>query len=120
EHFKLTQPETIEQYREYQFTLLQNMDEFRSSLLEEHSIALRTKPGVGYEVLPPAEQTKYAVDVGMRRVRRELRWMATHLVNVDHSKLTSDQRKENADAMARAAMLKSMFRKAQRIEVGEQ
>jgi hypothetical protein len=120
EHFRLDEPKTVEDYKRHQFAFLQNMDAFRECLLEAYSIALRSRPGQGYEIVAPEQQTAYAVEQGMRRVKRELNWMADHLVNVDHSKLTNDQRKQNADALARAAMMKQMFRKAKRTEMSQQ
>lgn len=109
--FGLREPTTIEDYERFQFAFLRQFDELRAELLEEHRIALRTLHGeASYQVVPPAQQTDLAMADGMRELRRSMRKMARTVAFVRHEELTDAQRKANADAQAKVAMLASMIR----------
>lgn len=120
ENFGLKEPTGIEEYKAMQFELLQAMTAFREALLESHQIALKSVPGKGYEVVAAKDQTKFALTTGIASVKREMAKMASILLNVDHAQLTVDERRENADALAKAAMMRSMFTKAVRLKLPKQ
>lgn len=111
ELFELKEPTTVEQYKQNQLLFLSEMDRLKDALLTQAQVALRAVPGEGYEVVRPEDQTKYGINQGMKRIAKDIRWMAKTVANVDTSKLTTDQRKENADGLARIAMLSSMKKK---------
>jgi hypothetical protein len=46
----------------------------------------------------------------MNRVNKELRHMVKKMVHVNHDALTSDEAKANANALAKASMLRVMVR----------
>lgn len=111
ELFGLRKPVTAAEQERYQLDFMQHFNELREELLEEHRIALRTIFGEGaYEVVPPADQTELAVKDGMRDLKRSMRKMTRTLAFVRHEELTDEQRKQNADAQAKAAMLAGMIR----------
>jgi hypothetical protein len=109
--FGLRQPETAEQQERFQLDFMQQFAELREELLEEHRIALRTMYGErSYEVVPPAQQTDLALGDGMRDLKRSVRKMTRTLAFIRHEELTDEQRRANADAQAKAAMLAGMVR----------
>jgi hypothetical protein len=110
--FGLKTPITAADQQKYQLDFMAQYIPLRDELLEEHRIALRTLRGdSAYQVLPPAQQTDYAMQEGMRDLSRTMRRMAKTVAYVRHEELTDDQRKANADAQAKVAMLAGMVRK---------
>jgi hypothetical protein len=93
---------------------LDQMNEFRKALLTEHQIDLTTKPGVGYEVTPPEKQSERAYEDGVSDIRRGMRKMLQRVTNVNYMMLTAEQRKENADTIAKASMLVTAIKTARR------
>lgn len=111
ELFGLRRPVTAQDQERFQLEFMQHFNELRDELLEEHRIALRTMFGEGaYEVVPPGDQTELAMKDGMRDLRRSMRKMTRTLAFVRHEELTDEQRRQNADAQAKAAMLAGMIR----------
>lgn len=88
-----------------QFAYLAGMDKIRDALLSEYQIALRSVRGVGYEVVPPYEQTQWAEDAASAEMKKILGTARDRLTNVNAAKLTADQRLENANALARLSMM---------------
>lgn len=112
ELFGLRKPVTAQDQERFQLEFFQQFSELRDELLEEHRVALRTMYGErAYEVVPPGEQTDLAVADGMRDLKRAMRKMTRTLAFVRHEELTDEQRRANADAQAKAAMLAGMVRK---------
>lgn len=110
----LKRPQSIEEFERFQFDFMSQFGALRDELLEEHRLALRTMYGeASYQVVPPAEQTELAVTDGLKEMRRAARKMARTLAFVRHEALTDAQRKQNADAQAKAAMLAGMIRNPQ-------
>lgn len=114
----LSMPEptgTAEEYKAWALARMQQLDALSQWLLETHNMCLASVHGQGYRIVQPHEQTEYAQETGMKLVRRELGKMARRLYYVDRSKLTHEQARVNADAMARAAFLKQQIGKAERL-----
>ena len=110
--FGLAEPVTAADQQKFQLDYMAQMIPLRDELLEEHRIALRTMHGESaYEVLPPQQQTDYAMKEGQRELARAIRRMAKTVAYVRHEELTDEQRRANADAQARIAMLAGMMRK---------
>ena len=86
----------------------------REYLHVEKQIALATIRGYGYRVIPPADQTKWAENEGMDDIKAAARKLGVRLANVDLTELKDEQRKENADALARLSMLRGMVRQIAR------
>ncbi len=88
---------------------------FQDSLLSDCNIDLATVPGVGYKITPPAEQTGDAYRDGMNDIRKGMRKMGRRLVHVDTTALTDEQRRENANALAKLSMLQTMRSRVSRL-----
>jgi len=109
--FGLKTPQTAAEQERFQLDFMRQFLELRDELLEEHRLALRTMHGESsYQVIPPMEQTDHAMGEGLRDMRRAARRMARTLAFVRHEQLTDEERRKNADAQAKAAMLAGMIR----------
>jgi hypothetical protein len=109
--FSLRDPVTAAEQERFQLDFMRQFTELREELLEEHRIALRTLHGErAYQVVPPADQTDLAMSEGLKEMRRAARRMARTLAFVRHEELTDEERRRNADAQAKAAMLAGMIR----------
>ncbi len=114
--FRLVKPETgsFDEFESWKLKRL--IDALACYLLEERNICLRNLQGRGYEVVRPADQTKFAMDHGIKKLRGELRKMGRRLTYLDRTGLTHEQARENADALARLAWLQQQARKSARIK----
>lgn len=109
--FGLKKPETAQEQERYQLAFMRQFQSLRDELLEEHRLALRTMYGeASYQVVPPNEQTDLAMTEGLREMKLAARKMARTLAFVRHEELTDEERRKNADAQAKAAMLAGMIR----------
>jgi hypothetical protein len=78
------------------------------ALLSDHQVALSNVKGVGYQIVRPPEQTAWAEDQGDAELKKALRKRRDRLVNVNMTSLTQDERRQNADALARLGALAGM------------
>lgn len=111
--FLIKRPAKDTPLSEAQSAELQFLSQFKSfedALLTEQQIALANVRGVGYRVVPPAEQTGWAEREGIIEIKRAIRKLGDRLTNVDLVALDGDQRKQNADALARLGMMGGMLR----------
>lgn len=107
---------TVEEYEEWRLGLLSQVDALGAFLLEERSMCLKAVPGQGYMIVKPADQTAYAMEQGLKRVKSELRKMGRRLTFVDRAALSHEEARQNADALARLSFLQQMARKAKRMK----
>lgn len=107
----MPKPDTpYERGREWELERLDQFTAMRKVLLEEDKMYLRAVR-IGYEIVLPSQQTALVYKTGLKRARKALRDMGRGLVNVDLVQLTDEQRKQNADALARLAQLKSISKR---------
>lgn len=113
EHFLIKRPlgtTLLADAQKAELQFLGQFKQFEDALLTEHQIALTNVRGVGYRIVPPGEQTGWAEGQGVGEIKKAVRKLADRLTNIDLAQLTVDQRKENADALARLAMLSGMVK----------
>lgn len=89
---------------------LSQLKGFETALLEEHQVALANVKGEGYRIVPPHEQTPWAERQGIAEVRKAIRKLTHRLTNVDFTQLGTEDRKANADALARLGMMGGMVK----------
>ena len=107
-------PVTAAEQERFQLDYMRQFQELRDELLEEHRLALRTLRGEhAYEVVPPMDQTDFAMGDGLREMKRAAKKMVGTLVFIRHEQLTDEGRRKNADAQAKAAMFAGMIRNPQ-------
>lgn len=109
----------VEKYEEWRLKLMGQVDALVDFLLEEKRICLRNVIGEGYMLVKPAEQTAFALKAGQKGMKSALQKMGRRLSFVDRSALTSEQSKENADALARLSFLQQQVRRARRMSLGD-
>lgn len=117
QHFHIQRPlpqTPLEQAQRAELQFLAAFDAFKECLLTDYQIALASVRGVGYKIVPPREQTEWAEKDGYSEIRKVYRKLGNRLSNVALDQLTVDERRKNADALARHAMLRAMVRKISR------
>jgi hypothetical protein len=87
------------------------MGELKESLLTNHRISLRLVPAVGYMVTPPEDQTRMAMKDHGAEVMNALLRAEQKVTHVRAEQLTNEQRRENADALAKLSSLRALNRK---------
>jgi hypothetical protein len=109
----------VAKYERWRLDLLSQVEALAGYLLEEKNMCLRALPGRGYEIVRPEDQTGFAMKDGMKRVGSEIRKMGRRLKFIDRSSLTSEQAKENADALSRLSFLSQEASRVKRLEFSE-
>jgi len=110
-HFGMREPKTVEEYKKQELEFLNAFVSFKDELLNDYQIALRSVRGEGYTIVPPREQTKAALDSGRKEIRKALKKTGSWLINIRHDCLTDNERKENTDAIAKLAQMKTTIRR---------
>jgi len=111
ELFGLPEPITAPVQKNFDLEFSHQFSALREELLEKHRLDLRTMLSESsYEVVPPSVQTGLALSEGLQELRLATRKMARRLTCIRHEELTDDERRKNADAQAKAAMLNGMIR----------
>lgn len=90
---------------------------FRTQLLERHQLMLRPIAGVGYEVVEPQHQTAVALRDRGHAIGQEIKKLSMELQHIRADALTDDQRKANADALAKVGLLGAMAEK--QLQIGK-
>jgi len=107
--FKLKEPVTARDQREFDIEFFSMLSALRDELLEEHQLDLHTMRGHSkYCVTYPGEQTDLAMREGFADMQRALSKTARRLVHIRHNELSDEQSRHNADALAKAASLAGM------------
>ena len=99
-----------DQAQKLQLKLLGQFTPFREALLDQDQIDLQSVPGVGYELVPPADQSRRAVKDTQKDVDKAMRKGVARATNVNTAMLTAEQRREHADNLARLGMLRRLMR----------
>lgn len=116
--FRIKQPTAAtpwEDAKKAQLKFTAAFEKFRNELQIGELVSLQNIPSVGYRIVPPSEQTRWAFRDGMRDVYKDIRKMTTRIVHIDETALTSDQKKENSDATNRVVTLQSMLSRTRRL-----
>lgn len=103
----LLEPKKIsaDQFQALRLKLLGQFTPFREALLEQEQVDLQSVPGVGYEIVPPADQTTRALKDTLADIEKAWRSGWRRGANVRLAELTTEQRREHADDLARFALL---------------
>lgn len=104
----------LERAHKSQWQFLSCIKKLEEFLLEVKLMAIMNIRGEGYQIVHPSEQTRWAEHEGMTEISKAFSKMHKRQINVNHSLLTSEQRKENVDALSRATMLESMLNRINR------
>ena len=113
--FRLSEPKTIQESDESKMLYARYMHDLRSQLLINKKMALRSKSGVGQEVVNPADQTQWAMLEVKNSIAREIERARDRVENINLKKLTDSEQKDSRDALARLSFFnrKSLKRLAE-------
>lgn len=104
------------QAKESRLQYLSDMERVKEALLEEHRIAIRAKPGVGYEVVAPGDQSSWAYKQEVRDIQKSIHRGLQRITHVKTEELSLAEAKERSDLLAKHAMLASMATRARRLK----
>ena len=99
--FGLEAAKTAKELDEVRMIYAKRMGELRAKLLVEKKMALKSKAGIGQEIVKPSEQTKWAMDEARFNISREIERATDRIINVDHGRLSQAEKQENSDAFAK-------------------
>ena len=103
--FRLKAPTSIAEADQVRMLYMQYMGIFRSNMLIFHRMALRSKSGVGQEVVKPSEQTRWAMEDARNQITRVLKKTNDRLTYLNADRLSDADRRENLDAINRLSFL---------------
>jgi hypothetical protein len=113
EAFGMAAPDTassVAEYQKAQLRFLNLFKHFERWLLEEQLLALQSRPGLGYEIVRPAEQARWAAEQLAARMGREFRRAGRRLAFTKVEELTDQQRQAHVDTMARVGRMRAAMR----------
>lgn len=111
EAFGTGNPNSIADVHRLELLHLGQMDALRDSLLVNRRMLLHRTRRIGYIVVPPEQQTRIAMGNRGREMKHALSKLAREISHINTDKLTVEQRRENADAIAKIGALRGMTRK---------
>lgn len=94
---------------------LTQFTKLKTTLLEQHQIALRNEAGLGYRIVPPRDQARQALKDGLAMMNKAARMMVDWSVHTNTSAMTADERRAHTDNVARIAGLGSMLRRTRKL-----
>lgn len=100
-----------------ELAFVSQFESFKEAILDGYNVDLKTKPGLGWEITLPHEQTAVAMKDGKRELHKALRRMVRRTVHVDVAALTPAQRLENVEAQVRLQRMGEMLRRAERMKL---
>jgi len=100
---------TVKRAEQIKLKFLGQFTPFRQAMLEDRQMWIDSVPGYGYEVVTPGEQSRRAYESRIARIAKELRDLDRQLRHVNIGMLSQDERRENADLLARQATLRRGF-----------
>lgn len=102
------QPITPAELKRIQLRFLANFERLQNALLADHQIDLVNVRGAGYSIVGASDQTEISLQDAQAEIRKTLRRLTKRLVNVKTEVLTSQERAEHSDALARLSQLRGM------------
>lgn len=118
EQFGIYEPTswTRDEWLQYNFKFLANMEKFRDELLEVHNIDLvKVRNKRGWVVLHPKDQTRNALEEGLREIANSLTRTTKRILYVDTAALTPKQKQENLEALNKIEIMRATFTKHRRL-----
>lgn len=106
---------TWQEAKKLQLRLLSQFTPFRETLLDQDQIDLQSVPGVGYELVPPVDQSGRALKDTLNEINKAMRKGIARATNVNTALLTIEQRREHADHLAQLGMLRRLTKPAREL-----
>lgn len=103
---------TVKQAQAIELKMLRYRTEFERALRAEYRMDLVSVPGKGYEIVTPGEQSRRAYDDFQTAMKRASRDLAERLRYINVGMLSDDERRENANLLARAGSIARWIKQA--------
>ena len=100
-----------QEYKRRKLFFIAQLQLLQDELLEQDDIALSNVFGKGYQVVPPREQTKFAIERAKRAIGREITKASKTLEHIKMEELSTAEKEENMQARSKIAALSGMNRK---------
>jgi ABC-type sugar transport system ATPase subunit len=104
--FGIVEPQSIAEADENKMIYAKYLGAFRAKVLNRHKMALRTKEGLGQEIVMPGDQTEWALQEAKGQISKELEKAKDRLSNIKYSELSDQEIRENTDAIAHLGFFK--------------
>lgn len=101
---------TFAQVKRIHLIRLSQFEPMRDALRKEHQMDLQSVAGFGYEVVHPRDQGMRAYEDTIHAIKKAVRDGLDRSVTVNQSLLTVDERRQNADILARIGLLRQLLR----------
>jgi hypothetical protein len=101
--------EFIEAYNIYNFAYMSFVTKLRDILLDNHNYYLKNLRGEGYTLLPPQEQTEYAINKVKRDLQKIMKLGLRLTSNIRVRELSDDDKRKNSDAAAKLSSLRQLI-----------
>lgn len=108
-HFDMDEPKTAEQLKAFQFEYLGKIEMLKAVLLKEHKVALRTMRGYGYQLVPPSEQTQFAVTRGLVKIGKAIEETVDTLDHTRVNLLSDDEKRQHTDSLVKFSAIKGIM-----------
>lgn len=99
--FRIEPAKTADEQKRNTMLYARYMGNVRARLLQEKNMALRTKPGIGQEVVYPSEQTAWAMKDFQEEIVKTYHKANDRIQHINYSLLSDQEKKENSDAFAK-------------------
>ncbi len=107
-HFRLEEPDTAREQKEFQAAMATNFAKFRKRMLKSHLMDFVNVWGKGYVIVKPGDQASVALKDTREAIRKAVADAVDRVSFVNQEMLTDAQRQENTNAQNKLAMLQSM------------
>lgn len=104
--FGIQEAQSIAEADENKMIYAKYLGALRAKVLSKHKMALRTKEGLGQEIVMPGEQTEWALQEAKGQITKELEKAKDRLTNIKYSELSDSEIRENTDAIAHLGFFK--------------
>jgi hypothetical protein len=108
---------TFEEWQKHQFEVLDNIENLKRSLLEDHNICLQNVRGQGYQVLHPDDQVTIAANKLFKKAMTKVRQAVEVITHVDLAALSFDGQQQQMRQLEKASFLHAVMSK-KKIGVG--
>jgi len=99
---------TLQQHRELSFDLLRKVEEFKRTMLEDHTCLLMSVRSQGYRLVEPPQQTDAALQRFVSDFHKSWHKAMAAMMHINADALSLDDMRGNTEAKLKLAYLKKM------------
>ena len=111
---QIPKPQTLEDAERISLLRLQRVEAFKDYLLSQRQMALKSTQGVGYHIIPPNQQARYAAEILVKSIRSATNKSSRLLEHTDFDKLNEEDRRKHVDTEIRIRSVSEIFTRERR------